>query len=128
MLATLVLYALLAPPADAPPAKPAPMSVEVRAKADADAATQSWAGELRAALAARPDEFRLAKPGEKAELVVRLESLGQSDDGTPSLHAALVVGDSTRPFTYGYRDVKADAAKLARNLRKLADQVKASGP
>jgi hypothetical protein len=128
MLATLALAALLAPQASTPPVKAVPMSAEVRVAKDADPATRAWAEELRAALEARKDEFRLVKPDEKAEFVVRIDSLGQAPDGTQVMTGALVMGPSTRAFAYGYTDVRAEAAKLARNLRKLADQMKASRP
>jgi hypothetical protein len=130
-LTTFVLAALLAPqapagPAPAAPAKVVPMTVLVEADAKA-AGTEEWAKELRTALAARKGEFRLARPGEKAELVVRIESLGKAQDGTPVMNGALVLGEARRAFAYGYRDVKVQAEALARNLRKIADQMKTTG-
>ena len=132
MSAALVLASLLASPSaasavSAPAAEAAPMTVRVEAADRGGPAVAEWASELGAALAARRDEFRLVKPGEKAELVVKLESVGQAADGTPSLQGALVIGETTRPFTYGFNDVQVEAEKLARNLRKLADQMKAAG-
>ena len=87
-------------------------------------AVQAWAKELRAALEARKDEFRLARPGEKPEFVVRVDSVGKAQDGTPVMNGAFVLGKTTRPFTYGFTDVRVEAEKLARNLRKFADQMK----
>ena len=130
MLATLALASLFAAPAvaaQAPvaaPAKVAPMSVQVQAAAGADAGVQAWVKELRAALEARKDEFRLAKAGEKPELLVRVDSVGKAQDGTPVLNGALLLGKTTRQFAYGFTDVKAQAQVLARNLRKFADQMK----
>ena len=130
MLATLALASLFAAPAvaaQAPvaaPAKVAPMSVQVQAAAGADAGVQAWVKELRVALEARKDELRLVKPGEKPELVVRVDSVGKGQDGTPIMNGALVLGTTTRSFTYGFTDARVEAEKLARNLRKLADQMK----
>jgi hypothetical protein len=134
MLSTLALASLFAAQAAAAqspaaaPAKVAPMTVQVEAAAGGDAAVQAWAKELRAALETRKDEFRLAKKGETAEFVVRIDSLGKAQDGTPVLNAALVLGKTTRPFAYGFTDVKVQAEALARNLRKYADQMKAAPP
>ena len=49
---------------------------------------------------------------------------GYGADGTPSLKGALVRGEERRPFNYGFTNVRTEAEKLARNLRKLADQMK----
>ena len=132
LLTTLVLAALALPqasggPAPAAPAKVVPMSVQVETPAKADEGTQSWARELRAALEARKDEFHLVRPGEKPELVVRVDSLGKAPDGTLVMNGALVLGKTKRDFAYGYKDVKVQAEALARNLRKFADQMKSSG-
>ena len=125
ILATIALAALVPLPAAAP-AKVVPMTVDVRADAKADAAVQSWAKELRAALGARKEEFRLVAKGETPEFVVRLDSIGKRPDGTPVLNGAFVMGKAApRPFDYGFADVRAEAEKLARNLRKYADQMKA---
>ena len=132
MLLTLALASLFAAQAAAAqspaaaPAKVAPMTVQVEAAAGADAGVQVWVKELRAALETRKDEFRLAKKGETAEFVVRIDSLGKAQDGTPALNAALVLGKKTRPFVYGFTDVKVQAQALARNLRKYADEMKAA--
>jgi len=134
MLSTLALASLFAAQAAAAqspaaaPAKVAPMTVQVEAAAGGDAGVQAWVKELRAALESRKDEFRLAKKGETAEFVVRIDSLGKAQDGTPVLNAALVLGKTTRPFAYGFTDVKVQAEALARNLRKYADQMKAAPP
>ncbi len=124
-LVTLALAALL--PAQTAPAKAAPMSVEVRTAPKAGADVVNWAKELRAALAARTQEFRLARPGEKAELVVQLDTIGKRPDGTPVLNGSFALGSGKpRPFNYGFTDVKTEAEKLARNLRGYADQMKAT--
>jgi hypothetical protein len=126
-LATLALAALVPAQAPAAPAKVVPMVVEVRTAPKAAADVQAWAKELRAALGARKEEFRLAKAGETPELVVRIDSIGTRPDGTPVLNGALVVGKAApRSFDYGFTDVRAEAERLARNLRRLADQMKAA--
>jgi len=100
----------------------------VRVEADAKiAGTEEWAKELATALGARKDEFRLVRPDEKAELLVRIESLGKALDGTPVVNGMLVLGEARRGFAYGYRDVKVQAEAFARNLRKIADQMKTAG-
>lgn len=104
----------------------APMTVRVEVSPAADAAVQEWAKELRAALGARRDEFRLARASEAPEFVVRIDSIGKAQDGTPLMNGALVLGETKRPFNYGFRDVKAQAEALARNLRRYADQMKAN--
>ena len=124
-LVTLALAALL--PAQTAPAKAAPMSIEVRTAPKAGADVVDWAKELRAALAARTQEFRLAKPGEKPEFVVQLDSIAARTDGTPVLNGSFAVGSGKpRPFNYGFTDVKVEAEKLARNLRGYAEQMKAA--
>ena len=55
---------------------------------------------------------------------MRVDSVGKAQDGTPVLIGALLLGTTTRSFTYGFTDVRVEAEKLARNLRKLADQMK----
>ena len=127
MLATLALAALVVPQAPAVPAKAVPMAVEVRTAANAPAPVQAWAKELRAALDQRKDEFRRAKPGESAELVVRIDSVAPGSGGAQAMNGALVMGKSARPFNLSYPgEVAPQAEKLARNLRKLADQMKAA--
>jgi hypothetical protein len=124
-LATLALAALFPAQAPAAPAKVVPMSFEVRTAPKAGADLESWAKELRAALGARKEEFRPARPGEKPEFVVLLDSIGKRSDGTPVLNGSFALGKATpRPFDYGFTDVRVEAEKLARNLRKLADQMK----
>ena len=125
MLALAASFSGQAQAASAPSTKVVPMTVEVRTAAKADAGVQAWAKELRAALEARKDEFRLAKPGEKPEFVVQLDSIGKRQDGTPVLNGSFVLGKDTRSFNYGFNDVRTEAEKLARNLRKYADQMKA---
>ena len=125
-LATLALAALLPAQAPAAPAKVVPMTVEVRTAAKADAAVQAWAKELRTALEARKDEFRLARPGEAPEFVVRIDSVGRGQGSVEVMNGAFVLGKTTRPFNYSFVNVRAEAEKLARNLRKYADQMKAT--
>jgi hypothetical protein len=128
-LVTLALAALLPAQGATAPQKAAPMSVEVRTAPKAGADLENWAKELRAALATRTQEFRPAKPGEKPEFVVHLHSIAQRPDGTPVLNGSFVLGNAKpRPFNYGFTDVKAEAEKLARNLRGYADQMKAGTP
>jgi hypothetical protein len=131
MLATLVLASLFAVPAvaaqttAATPAKPAPMSVQVQAAAGADAGAQTWVRELRRALEARKDEFRLVKAGETAELVVRIDSLVKGQNDLQVMNGAFLIGKGPHAFNLSYPgDVAPQAEKLARNLRKHADQLK----
>jgi hypothetical protein len=125
--AMLALAALVPAQAPAEPSKAAPMSVEVRTAAKADPALEHWAKELRAALEARQGEFRLTRAGEKPEFVVVLDSIAKRPDGTPVLNGSLALGKATpRPFNYGFIDVRSEAGKLARNLRKYADQMRAA--
>lgn len=132
MLATLALtlfaaQAAAAQPAVAAPAKPAPMSVQVQAAAGADAGAQAWVKELSTALAARKDEFRLAKDGETAEFVVRIDSLAKGQNDLHVVNGAFLIGKGSHPFNLTYPgDVAAQAEKLARNLRKYADRLKTS--
>jgi hypothetical protein len=126
-LVPLALAALL--PAQTAPAKAAPMSAEVRTAPKAGADVENWARELRAALATRTQEFRLARTGEKAEFVVQLDSIGKRPDGTPVLNGSFTLGrGKPRPFNYGFTDMKTEAEKLARNLRGYAEQMKAAAP
>ena len=128
-LVTLALAALLPAQAATAPPKAAPLSVEVRTAPKAGADVLNWAKELRAALAARSEEFRLAKPGEKAEFVVQLDSIGKRSDGTPVLNGSFAMANGKpRPFNYGFTDVRAEAGKLARNIRGYAAQMKAAAP
>ena len=125
MLVILALAALVAPQSPAAPAKAAPMTFQVRTAAKADAPAQDWAKELRTALGQRKDEFRPAKPGETAELVVRVDSVVPGADGSHLLNGALVMGEKARPFNLSYPgEVEPQAQKLARNLRKYAEQMK----
>jgi len=131
MLATLALasaFAVQATAAQTPAAaraEIAPMSVQVEAAARADAGVQAWVKELRAALEARKDEFRLTKKGETAELVVRIDSLGKGQNDLQVMVGTLLMGKSSHPFNLSYPgEVAPQAEKLARNLRKFADQMK----
>jgi hypothetical protein len=128
-LAVAVLAASTAsaePPAT-PAAKPLPMVVRVDAAAGGGVEVETWAKELRTALAAHKGEFRLAKPHETPELILRIDSVAEGDGNTHVMKGALVLGKTVKPFDLSYPDdTRSQAEKLARNLRKLADQVKAS--
>jgi hypothetical protein len=134
ILALLALVGALAAQAPAPgTAKPAetakasPMAVRVDVSATGGSAVEDWAKELRAALGARKNEFKLATANEKAELVARLDSVAAGTAGNQVLKGDLVLGEAKRPFTYTFTNVRADAEKLARGLRSVADQMKATG-
>jgi hypothetical protein len=127
MLATLALALLAATQPPATAAKIVPMTVEVRTAAKAEPPAQAWARDLRAALEQRKDEFRAAKAGESAEFVVRIDSVVPGTGGGQVMNGALVMGKSSRPFNLSYAGaVGPQAEKLARNLRKLAEQMKAA--
>jgi hypothetical protein len=131
-LATLALAAALAGASEAqttksPGPKAVPMTVQVQATS-ADAEVQAWAKELRIALAARSEEFRLVKEREKPELVVRIDSVAKGEDDKQVMNGALVTARGTRPFNFTDRgDTRSQAERFARNLRKLVDQPKAAG-
>ncbi len=128
-LATLALAALFLAQAPAAPPKAVPMTVDVRTAPKGGAEVERWAKELRAALGARNEEFRPVKAGERAEFVVQLDSVGKRPDGTPVLNGSFALGTGKpRSFNYGFTDVKAEAEKLARNLRGYAEQMKAAAP
>jgi len=111
----------------APAAKPSPMLVRVDAAPAGGAPVEDWAKQLSAALGARKDEFKLAAGKEKAELVVRLDSIGPGTSTNQVVKGELALGEAKRPFAYSFADVRADSEKLARNLRQVADQMKATG-
>jgi hypothetical protein len=133
MFATLALasaFAVQATAAQTPavaPAKITPMSVQVEAAAKADAGVQAWVRELRTALEARKDEFRPARKGETAELVIRIDSVGKGQNDLQVMVGTLLMGKSSHPFNLSYPGETAPQAEvLARNLRKYADQMKAA--
>ena len=133
MFATLALasaFAVQATAAQTPAAalaKIAPMSVQVEAAAKADAGVQAWVKELRAALEARKDEFRLAKKGETPDLVVRIDSVGKGQNDLQVMVVTLLMAKSSHPFNLSYPGETGPQAEiLARNLRKYADQMKAA--
>jgi len=130
-LLALVVVAAQAPAAGsaqpATTAKPTPMVVRVDADAKGGPAVEEWAKELRTALGARKDEFRMATDKEKPELVVRLDSVAAGNTGSRALTGALTLGAASRPFTYTFTNVRTEAEKLARNLRAVADQMKVGG-
>jgi hypothetical protein len=135
-LGTAVLVSLIAvqaggsppPNASAQAAKAiTPLSVTVEKGAGGGAVVTEWATELRRALLARKDEFRLAKDGEKPEFVVRLDSVTLRP-GAPSLLAFVCRrGAAERSFSYSFTEVKPEADKLARNLRSVADKLQGAG-
>jgi hypothetical protein len=105
----------------------APLSVAVEAGPGGGAVVAEWATELRRALAARKDEFRLVKDQEKPEFVVRLDSVTPRQ-GAPSLLAFVCRrGAAERSFSYSFSEVKPEAEKLARNLRSVADKLQGGG-
>jgi hypothetical protein len=130
-LALIAVLAAQAPAAGAakpaPAAKPSPMLVKVDAAPAGGPAVEDWAKQLSAALGARKDEFKLAAGKEKAELVVRLDSIGPGTSANQVVKGELSLGQAKRPFAYSFADVHADSEKLARNLRQVADQIKATG-
>ena len=135
MFSTLALASLLAAQAAAAqtpaaaPAKVVPIAVQVQAAAGADAGVQAWVKALSTALEARKDEFRLVKKGQTAELVVRIDSLGKGQNDVQVMNGTLLMGKVSHPFNLSYPgEVAPQAEKLARNLRKYADQLKAAPP
>ena len=126
LVAMLALAVVGAPPGQAAaPAKPVVVSVRVEAAAFAPASVRPAVDELRVAIEARKEEFRAPKPGEKPNLVVRVDAVRPTADGKTGLAGALVKGDAVRPFDMAYPgDLKALAAALARNLRDLANEIK----
>src|SRR5512143_3435409 len=129
MLLTSITLALVTAAAAQPAAKPSAkgvMTVQVEVTPGTGGGAQAWGKELRAALEARTDEFRFAKPGETAALVVRIESVVPGQGGSSVMNGALVQGGQSRPFSLNYPgEVRPQAEKLARGLRKLAEQAKA---
>jgi hypothetical protein len=129
LMALTAVLAMQAPVATqpAPASKPTPISVRVEAAPKGGPAVEEWAKELRTALGARKDEFHLAPAKDKAEFVVRLDSVAPGTAGNQVVSGALALGEVNRPFTYTFSNVRSDAEKLARNLRSVADQMKATG-
>jgi hypothetical protein len=127
MLTSLALAAALAAQPSLPAAAVQPISVVVEAPAGASAGVQAWVAELRTALAARKDEFRAPKAGEKPELVVRLSSVAPADAGKTMLSWEVVRAGQTKPFNFTYSGaVRQQAEKLARNMRGLTDPMAAT--
>ena len=128
VLATLLAAQAPAGVAPAGSAKVVPMAVQVQAPANADAGARAWVRELRAALGTRKDEFRLVKPGETGEILVRIDSVARGQGDSRVLNAELVVGKTARPFNLTYPgEIAPQAEKLAAKLRSFADQLKAAG-
>jgi hypothetical protein len=125
--------AAAAPAAATAPAAPptpvlAPLAVFVQALTPASPEGEAWARELRTALEARKDEFRLVRR-EQAQLVVRVEGVDAVPDGTHVLHGTFFLDKKTQGFTLGYPgQIASQAERLARNLRKFADQMKSGAP
>jgi len=114
--------------AAAPKSAGGPITVAVEAPATASDPVRLWTQELKAAIAARKDELRLAHPGEKAELVVRVDSVSTANGGNV-LNAALVKGSQVKGFNLSYPgEIGPQAEKLARNLRAFSDAMKAASP
>ena len=128
----LVLVAQTAATGPAPAAaakKLVPMTFQVVADARGGAAAKAWADELRTAVEARKDEFRSSRPGEKPDVLVRVDSVAPVANGANVMNGALVVGGTPHPFNLSYRGPSSPQTdKLARNLRSLAEQMKASPP
>lgn len=128
----LVLAAQTATGAPPPAAAKSMVSMTFQVEADASggAAAKAWADELRASITARKDEFRAAKAGEKPEVVVRVVTVAPGANDSTVMKGALVVGGGApRPFDLTYKGPsKAQTEVLARNLRGLADRMKAAPP
>jgi hypothetical protein len=111
----------------APAAKPAPLAVYVQASTPAGAEAETWAKELRRALEARRDEFRLASR-EKAELAVRIDRVEKAAGERHVMRGSLLLGKTRRNFDLTYPgEIRPQAEALARNLRTFANEMKALG-
>jgi hypothetical protein len=109
--------------------KMVPMTFQVQADAKGGVAAKAWADELRTAVEARKDEFRPAKLGEKPDVLVRVDSVAPVANGANVMNGALVVGKTPHAFNLSYKGPSAPQTEaLARNLRKYAEQIKASPP
>lgn len=126
----LALAPLAAQAAGASPATPAKsgasgkvMSVDVQAAGSAPEPVRTWVQELKTALTARHDEFRLVRAPQKAELVVKIDSVTPASNGRSVMSGAILVAARARPFNLTYSGPSApQAEKLARHLRALAEQ------
>ena len=124
MLSTLLLVSIAAAPA---PAKPAVMVARVEAASPSTPEITEWVKELRAALEARKDEFRMAKKVEEPELVVRVEAVSRTKEGKHALRLGLFRAKRMHEFSYFYEGkVAAHAAILARNLQGIVNQMEAA--
>ncbi len=105
------------------------MTVQVEVAPGTAAGAQAWGKELRTALEARTDEFRLAKHGGD-RVAGRSHRLGRARPGRlerDERHAG--PRGKSRPFSLNYPgEIRPQAERLARNLRKLAEQGKAGPP
>jgi len=105
------------------------MSVRVETPAAAAPNAQKWGDELRTALAARSHEFRPARASEKAELVVKVDSVSAAPNGGSVMNGALVMGGQVKPFGLSYPGENPSPGRgVRRNLRKLAEQMKTAPP
>ena len=86
----LVAQTSAAAPAPAPAKKLPPASFEVRADAKGGAAAKAWADELRGFMTARKDEFRAPRPGEKADVVVQVDSVAPAPNGSQEPTAKVI--------------------------------------
>ena len=78
---------------------------------------------------ARKDEFRAAKPGEKAEVVVQIESGRAGGERQHDHEGRTRRRGRVAPLEPSYGGPsQPQTEKLARNLRALAEQMKASPP
>jgi hypothetical protein len=126
----LIVAAQAATAGPAPAAKKvAPMTFQVQSDAKGGAAAKAWADELRKAVEARKDEFRPTKAGEKPDVLVRVDSVSPAANESTVMSGALVVAGAPHPFNLSYKGPSApQTEKLARNLRNLAERMKASPP
>src|SRR5262249_33515944 len=111
----IALIAALAAQAPAPgaakpssTAKASPMLGRVDARPAGGPAVADWAKQLSAALGARKDEFKLTAGKETPEFVVRLDSIAAGTNGNQLVKGELALGQSKRPFTYSFSDIRAD--------------------
>lgn len=133
----LVLAIAAAGPQAATATAPAPkagaaspvMSVAVEAAPGGGEAGQQWAQELRTALERRKDEFRAPRKGEKPELVVRIDSVSKTANGSSLMTGALVEGTRVNTFNLTYAgEARPQAEKFAHSLRRFAEQMKTAPP
>jgi hypothetical protein len=104
------------------------LAVFVEGPAPTSPGAEVWVKELRTALEARGDEFRLVRR-EQAALVVRIEGVDAAKDGTHTMRGVFVRGRETKSFNLTYPgEARPQAEALARNLRRFAEQVRSGTP